>query len=57
VEVYIHSPNTPSWRGAQLKYGDNFTFYLYLIEEERLQMCGNERGLDLLGPEGDEWRK
>jgi membrane-anchored protein YejM (alkaline phosphatase superfamily) len=21
VELYIHSPNTPSWRGAQLKQG------------------------------------
>jgi hypothetical protein len=20
VELYLHSPNTPSWRGAQLKY-------------------------------------
>jgi hypothetical protein len=30
VELYLHSPNTPSWRGAQLKYRDNFTFYLYL---------------------------
>jgi hypothetical protein len=27
VELYIHSPNTPSWRGAQLKHRDNFTFY------------------------------
>jgi hypothetical protein len=26
VELYLHSPNTPSWRGAQLKRGDNFTF-------------------------------
>jgi hypothetical protein len=26
VELYIHSPNTPSWRGAQLKHRDNFTF-------------------------------
>jgi hypothetical protein len=31
VDLYIHSPNTPSWRGAQLKHRDNlpffFTFY------------------------------
>jgi hypothetical protein len=29
VELYVHSPNTPSWRGAQLKHRDNvaFTFY------------------------------
>jgi hypothetical protein len=24
VELYLHSPNTPSWRGAQLKRRDNF---------------------------------
>jgi hypothetical protein len=26
VELYYHSPNTPSWRGAELKHRDNFTF-------------------------------
>jgi hypothetical protein len=26
VKLYLYSPNTPSWRGAQLKYRDNFTF-------------------------------
>jgi hypothetical protein len=26
VELYLHSPITPSWRGAQLKHRDNFTF-------------------------------
>jgi hypothetical protein len=30
VELYLHSLNMPSWRGAPLKHGDNFTFYLYL---------------------------
>jgi len=34
VELYLHSPNTPSWRGAQLKQRYNFTFYLNL---ERFQ--------------------
>jgi hypothetical protein len=24
VELYLHSPNRPSWRGAQLKHRDNF---------------------------------
>jgi hypothetical protein len=24
VELYLHSPNTPPWRGAQLKHRDNF---------------------------------
>jgi hypothetical protein len=26
VELYLHSPNTPPWRGAQFKHRDNFTF-------------------------------
>jgi hypothetical protein len=26
VELYLHSPNTPSWRGAQLKHRENLTF-------------------------------
>jgi hypothetical protein len=28
VELYLHSPNTPSWRDAQLKQRDNFAFTL-----------------------------
>jgi hypothetical protein len=28
VEMYFHSSNTPSWRGAQMKHRDNFTFTL-----------------------------
>jgi hypothetical protein len=31
VELYLHSPNTPSWRDAQLNQRENFTFYLYLM--------------------------
>jgi hypothetical protein len=26
VELYLYSPNTPSWRGDQLKHRDKFTF-------------------------------
>jgi len=26
VELYPHSPSTPSWRGTRVKYRDNFTF-------------------------------
>jgi hypothetical protein len=26
VELYLHSPNTPSWCGAQVKHRDSFTF-------------------------------
>jgi hypothetical protein len=29
VWSYTPLPNTPSWRGAQLKLRDNFTFYYY----------------------------
>jgi hypothetical protein len=30
VELYLHSPNTLSWRGAQGEYRSNFTFtFLY----------------------------
>jgi hypothetical protein len=28
VELYLHSPSTPSWRGVQLKLRDNFTLPL-----------------------------
>jgi hypothetical protein len=28
VELYLHSLDTPSWDGAQLKHRDNFTFTL-----------------------------
>jgi hypothetical protein len=31
VELYLHSPTTPSWRGAELKHRDNFTFYLLYV--------------------------
>jgi hypothetical protein len=33
VELYLQSPNTPSWRGAQLKekHRNNFTFTFKLI--------------------------
>jgi hypothetical protein len=39
VELYLHSPNTPSWRGAQLKHRDNFTlpftFTFYVLTDVR----------------------
>jgi hypothetical protein len=32
VELYLHSPNTPSWRGARLKnHRDNFTLTFIII--------------------------
>jgi hypothetical protein len=52
VALYFHSPNTPSWRGTQLKHRDNFTFTLSLgpiyfwvwnvlssVQVPRLQFC------------------
>jgi hypothetical protein len=32
VELQLHSPNTPSWRGAQLKHRDTFTFTFKYVE-------------------------
>jgi hypothetical protein len=54
--IYPHFPETPSWRGARLKHGDNFTFLslgsirLYLsimqryhyIDKEILQLRDQE---------------
>jgi hypothetical protein len=31
VVLYLHSPTTPSWRGAQLKCRENFTFTFYIL--------------------------
>jgi hypothetical protein len=31
VDLYLHSPRTPSWRGAQLKHKDKFTFTFYIL--------------------------
>jgi hypothetical protein len=33
VELYLHYSNTPSWRGAQLKHRDNFTFIYECISK------------------------
>jgi hypothetical protein len=33
LETYFHSPNTPSWRGAQLKHRDKFTLNFYITTE------------------------
>jgi hypothetical protein len=32
VELYLHSPNTPSWRGAQGEHRGNFTFTFTLVD-------------------------
>jgi hypothetical protein len=31
VDLYLHSPTTPSWRGAQLKHRDNFSSLSVLL--------------------------
>jgi hypothetical protein len=31
VELFLHSPNTPSWRDAKLKHKDNFILLLLLL--------------------------
>jgi hypothetical protein len=38
VDLCLHSPNTPSWCGAQLKHGDtfNFTFTVIYFREQVL---------------------
>jgi hypothetical protein len=35
VELYLHSPNMPSWRDAHLKHRDNFTLTFYLYDTWR----------------------
>jgi hypothetical protein len=37
VELYLHFPNTPSWRGAQLG-GAQGQLYLYLYKSTELHM-------------------
>jgi hypothetical protein len=33
VDLYLYSPNTPSWRDAQLKHSDSFIFAFTLETE------------------------
>jgi len=34
VELYLRSRNTSSWRGAQLKHRDKFTFTFYCLRKQ-----------------------
>jgi hypothetical protein len=44
MELYLHSPNMPSWRGAQLKkHKDNFTFTFYLYIHLFVQVCEDNK--------------
>jgi hypothetical protein len=49
VELYLHSPSTPSWRGAQLKYRDNFTFNLPYIRK-LLKSCSSHTPVSYTSP-------
>jgi hypothetical protein len=44
VELYLHSLNTPSWHGAQLKHRDTFTI------NRRKKSTPSERVVRLLQP-------
>jgi hypothetical protein len=71
VELYFHSPNRLSWRGAQLKHRDNFTFTLpsfgsgtrslTLRKELRLRVFENRVLKRIFGPKREEvaggWRR
>jgi hypothetical protein len=42
VELYVQSHNTPSWRGAQLNHGKNFTFtFTFTYESARREELYN----------------
>jgi hypothetical protein len=43
VELYLHSSNTPLWRGAQLKDRDNFIFTFNIKMDLRETSCEDER--------------
>jgi hypothetical protein len=53
VELYLHSPNTPSWRGAQLKkkHWDNFIVDLNIstINSEQ-EITEANTGIWFVGP-------
>jgi hypothetical protein len=45
VELYLHSSNTPPWRGGQLKHRDNFTFHCGSEEAENFGSSQEEVGI------------
>jgi hypothetical protein len=49
VELYLHSPNTPSWRGAQLKHRDNFTFGMVNVSENNAKLIFGPRRKEVAG--------
>jgi hypothetical protein len=63
---HLHSLNTPSWHGAQLKHRESFTFYLYFTKYEviiykkiiiplrRMQVFGNKVSRRIFRHVGDK---
>jgi len=47
MEIYLHSPNTPSWRGAQLKHRGNFTLTSALLTNGLTSVNLGEGVLDI----------
>jgi hypothetical protein len=48
-------PNTPPWRGAQLKHKDNFNFTFYWCVESQIVLNGPNGTALTLRPQG-QWR-
>jgi hypothetical protein len=52
VQLYLYSPTTPSWRGAQLKHRDNFTFtFAFTLQSHHLP---GGTGKDYQTPQSEE---
>jgi hypothetical protein len=45
VELYLHAPSTPSWRGAQLGEARG-QLYLYILPREPVEMKKGTRSLN-----------
>jgi hypothetical protein len=43
VELYLHSANTPFWRGAQLKHRDNIYRLISLQQAKETKQTGMNR--------------
>jgi len=48
MDLYLHCPNTPSWRGAQLKHRDNFIFLNFFNTFLNILICQNEEECQVL---------
>jgi hypothetical protein len=60
VQLYLHSPNAPSWRGAQLG-GAQGQHYLYLYLNLNLKTFAKSVLRTIFGPKAEkasgDWRK